>query len=715
MTKKHPNGVAASNYSQNTATASSTHARSCRVYRRRPDRHPFVVDVPGSLFFATRAMPQPNTRYSVIVGESFWRLATYIDSVPSRPEDRIPGKAPHVLLRGPPGCGKSFLVAAASALLGFGPASLRPEEFDSYLSADYRTIYIGDCRRWLESDDPLTYFRMELLRGLRDVSAPTETDDHHSPEHLGCILCVEPFTRVDQVRAFMERCCRWAAEYQPDTLFVFFIDQAEELAAKPHSVPSQIVQILLASVQPILCIFGVTSPFDNDFPWRSHCGLTLSMPYRANALEFNKYIELYSMTASAVASITGQEGGKGMGTGTAGSNMATSAVTPSKSCPILRDSNMIKEYRLWTGGIPVEISDLFGCATSAPGNASPSATLGAYRRSVAARVNHHLISIAALDGKQRNVLLIVLFAIILRIPMDMSGEFNLANILALGPHLTNLMLLDCLQTFYHTTDGIITLADVPAAINLATHLVLTSPNTLTAVCRNWPGLFENVVQAMVHSRLLCAESKRRMARFYAHAKLLWSRPDWRFEGVTETGETVRFKFRQARVVVFAGQTPPPAYFTDANEHHGAAATGGDWDAVAFIPGRTSYWFFDLLIYVPEDRRLYAVTTSAIVGSWLRDLGIRCGPLQAAQQRDEGILQPAILLDQWRDCLKRAGLPKVLVKCVVLKTLDLMTAAGYTPVAETDPGAGGTGTTAVAGDVARLARHLENAAVLKDEE
>lgn len=223
---------------------------------------------------------------------------------------------------------------------------------------------------------------------------------------------------------------------------------------------------------------------------------------------------------------------------------------------------------------------------------------------------------------------------------------------------------------------------------------------------------------MVHSKLLCAEAKRRMSRFYAYAKLLWSKTDWTFNGQNESGESLCFSFKQARTVIFAGQTPPPSYFIDHAEHHGCP-TNGDFDAVAFIPGRTSYWFFDLIIYIPEERRLYAITTSSVVGTWLKDLNSRYGPMQIAQQKDDGILQPAILLDQWKDALKKAGLTKVIVKCCVLKTIDLMMAAGYN--VDNHTGLDETATTEGSGDaskmanIAQLAKHLEAAAVIKDDD
>jgi hypothetical protein len=642
-----------------------------RHYRRRPDRHPFIVEVPSSIFFATRAMSQINTRYPVVVGESFWRLAAYVDSVPSRLEERVAGRPPHIMMRGKPGSGKSYLMAAASALLGFGPASVRPQQLH-YLAADYRTIFIGDCRRWLESDDPLTYFRMELLAGFRDSCHETGPEE----DHLGCLVCVEPFTRVDQVRQFMERCCRVVQETQPDTLLVFFIDQAEELIGRESSIPFQIIQTLL-NVQSPLLVFSVATPLDSDFPFKNQCGVTIDIPYRVTSAEFAKHLEVHSTNS----------GSDENGTTTTAAGY--------------KDVHWWKEMRLWTGSVPLEIAEL----AKMPGTGM-AGKLGAYRRQVAHRTGNMLIAISKLEGRQRNVLLIVLFAVILRVPMDMSGEFNLGNVLALGPAITNPLLLNCLQAFYHTSDGIITMRDVPAAISMAAHLALTSANTLNAVIRTWPTLFENVVHAMMASRLLCAEAKRRLSRFYAHAKFLWGRPNWSIDnGMTEFGEIVRIRFRQPRVVIFASQTPPPTFMhpngPDA-EHHGVPGNG-DYDAVVFLPGRTSYWFFDFFILIPEERRLYAITTSAVVGTWLKELQTRAGPMNLTQQRDDGLLTPLVLLDHWRDTLKKAGLPKVSVKCCVLKTLDLMTAAGYTPPPEEN------------GVVGQLAQQLESSAVLTDDQ
>lgn len=649
----------------------SAAARLKRHYYRRPDRHPFIIDAPSSIFFATRAMPQTNSRYPAVVGEAFWRLAAYIDSVPSRMNERIAGKPPHVLLRGMPGCGKSYLMASISALLGTGPNVPHLPQMH-YLSADYRSVFIGDCKRWLDSDDPLTYFRMELLAGFRDESTDINVEDHHSEEHLGCLVCVEPFVRVEQVRRFMERCCQWIKKYHPDSLFVFFIDQAEELIGKQNSIPFQIVQQLLEAKMPLL-VFSVATPHDVSFPFGSQCGVTIDVPYRVTSQEFAKHVEVHGGLEEK----------------------------------LYKEASWWKDMRLWTSSIPCEIREL----VKMPGPSVP-ARLQAYRKMVAAKVSSQLVGISRLDGRQRNVLLILLFAIVLRVPVDMSGEFNRSNILALGPSITNLLLLDCLQAFYHTSDGIITMKDVPAAVSMAVHLALCSTNTLSSIIRTWPALFENVVHAMMQSKLLCIEAKRRMSRFYAHAKLLWGRQDWQMEGSTEMGESLRLRFRQPRVVIFAGQTPMLPFIapnTPDAEHHGVPGNG-DYDVVAFLPGRTSYWFFDLFILVPEERKLYAITTSAVVGTWLKELQTRAGPMQLQQQRDDGLLTPMILLDHWRDALKRAGLARYTVKCCLMKTMDLMAAAGYSPPADSTA-------TPTADDscVQELAQHLEASSAIKDDD
>lgn len=673
-------------------------ARFQRHYNRRPDKHPFIVDVHSSIFFSTRAMPQTNTRYPTVVGESFWRLAAYIDSVPPQVEDRIPGKAPHVLVRGMPGCGKSYLMAATSALLASGSSTGRPR-LVQYLSADYRTVFIGDCRRWLDSDDPLTYFRMELLGGFRDMVGgdPALIEDHYREDHLGCMICVEPFTRVEQVRHFMEKCCRWLSEHQPDSMFVFFIDQVEELIGRPDSIPYQVIQQLLALQTPLL-VFAITESSagssgstaraleHSNFPFKEHCSAVVDVPFRATAAEFAKHIEVHTgvgeeerFMAAAAAAVTAQSPPPH---GLPGP--AVPPGNPTQQPQLYKEVSWWKDMRLWCGSIPHEIAEL----VRIPG-ASVPARLQKYQRMAATRINATLLpAIARLDGKQRNVLLIVLFAVILRVPVDMSGEFNLSSILALGPAITNHLLLNCIQAFYHTSDGIITMRDVPAATSMAVHLVLCSPSTLTAVIRTWPTLFENVVHAMMASKLLCAEAKRRMSRFYVHAKLLWGRQDWCLEhGATEMGEALTIKFRQPRVVLFAGQTPMAAYLTtptDSNggrleaEHHGQPLEGGDYDATVFIPARTSYWFFDLFVLIPAERRLYAITTSAVVGTWLKELQTRTGPMQLQAQRDDGLLTPIILLENWREMLKKAGLNKITIKCCVLKTADLMAGAGYSP-------------------------------------
>lgn len=629
-----------------------------RKAKRRPDRRPFILEIPGSVFFPSRSMPKACSKYSAIIGETFWRLLAYLDSIPSHVPERIEGKHPHLLVTGVPGSGKSFLLAAASAILGAGtPNGCQPVSARYYsMNGDqHRTVLISDCRRWLDSEDPLQYFRMELLAAFRG-----ETQQCGSEDHPGCLVCVEPFSTLDHAKAYIEKLCAWFTRNHPDTWLVFFIDQAEELKGKESSLPYKIIELLVAAKLPVL-VFSSTTPTSAfpgaDFPFNKVIGARLAVPFRMAQGEFTKLMEHLSTPEDRFWG---------------------------------REMSLWKDVRLWTGGSPGETIRLLG--STATGQSRP--ILQRITRHVeAVRIRTCTVLHVVLEPRQRNILLISLFAMALRVPLDWSDRFNIKELRDLDPSISGLLQTDCLQSFFHPSDGTIAIRAIPTATSMASHLALSHPTVLGSIAPSWLSLFETVVTAMHGSKQLCSEARRRFARFYMYSKITWRcKPDWRIEGKGHLGEELTIKFRHPRIIMFAGQVPSQYHFTSsdgtANEsgltallkpdavldpfHDGSQSAYG---SIVFLPGRTGYHFFDAFIYCPEEKRFYALCTAPIVSSWLKELETRASPAQIQQHRDDGLLTPLILLDSWKECLRKAGFPKISVKCCLVKPSDLLVAFG----------------------------------------
>jgi hypothetical protein len=498
---------------------------------------------------------------------------------------------------------------------------------------------------------------MELLAAFR---AEAQQSGCGADEHPGCLVCVEPFATLDHAKACVDRICGWFTNNRPDTWLIFFIDQAEELKGKENSLPYKIVEILIAAKLPIL-VFSATSPTSSgpyaDFPFSRSIGARLAVPFRMAQNEFTKLMENLGTPEDRFWG---------------------------------REISLWKDVRLWTGGNPGETLRLLGSTNT--GQNRP--ILQRITRHVeAVRIRTCTVLHVVLEPRQRNILLISLFAMALRVPLDWSDRFNIKELRDLDSSISGLLQTDCLQSFFHPSDGTIAIRAIPTATSMASHLALAHPTVLGSIAPSWMSLFETVVTAMHGSRQLCSEARRRFARFYMYSKIIWrSKPDWRIEGKGHMGEDLAIKFKHPRIVMFAGQVPSHYHFTStdssSNESGLTALLKPDgatdpfhdgsqpsYNSIVFLPGRTGYHFFDAFIYCPEEKRFYALCTAPIVASWLKELETRASPAQIQQHRDEGLLTPLILLETWKETLRKAAFPKLSVKCCLVKPSDLLVAFG----------------------------------------
>src|SRR5690606_17897968 len=144
----------------------------------------------------------------------------------------------------------------------------------------------------------------------------------------------------------------------------------------------------------------------------------------------------------------------------------------------------------------------------------------------------------------------------LRVPLDWTEKFHISELEQIDPNLSSVLLTTCLQSFYHPTEGTVTVAGIPTACSWAVHLALSSPALLATFSDGWEALFDTVVSAMVSSKQLCAESKRRFSRFYIHTKLSWhqDRPvPITLTGKNENSEDVSVKFSSYHLIYFQSQ------------------------------------------------------------------------------------------------------------------------------------------------------------------
>lgn len=639
----------------------------------RPDKHPWSMETMGSLFHHSPAFPlrPPHHRYPVVVGQSFWQLSCALDQL-SIPVRRRQNKA-GLLIRGYRGCGKSYLLAAAVQLLPSHPH----EQLEGV--SRWTCCLIPDCAAWQQNGgEQLEYLRLELLTGLGRMIAGNHTGseeellnsasfhDHRAPDHYGCIQCVEPFTRLEQVCSFLRK------KQEQHLHMVFLLDQAE--AFLQHGMTHQTMALIQTMMQVGTVIVSVREEdwllSDDVHPFKQllESFTCLRMPSRMTVTEMGRLLEILpSLDSDDLDDMVDDSGG------------------------------LLREVRWWTGAQASQLDLMFSLELSTSSESSSHSwqrRFEAYEGEWVKRIEVMMEEAGTLlDGPTRNTLLIGLFAMALRVPLDWTDRYQVGQLETclrrLGHSWLPLIRTDCLTTFYHPTEGTVCLLNIPTAPAHATHLALLHPKILARIAPTWESLFNTVTQAMLASAQVCGEAKRRLVRSYLHARLYWyqqgqsEKLNWStITGeMADTGDTIQIQLHDPLVVPFAGVLPAwwrmDLIMSARNREQ----------PVVFVPVSPRHWFFDLMIWLPTDKRLLAITTTPLVGTWIKE-GIAATATSSATATSnttsttttttsmKQLQTPTVTMEAWREALRAAGLTRIgPVRCVVCKATDLMQAAG----------------------------------------
>lgn len=570
----------------------------------------------------------------------------------------LPQYAPtNALITGVRGCGKSHLLTIAAAFLTARNTSDL-----------YRVVSISDCRAWMQSENPVTFFTLELLAAFHrpgtevlrlvpsDSMATANVDVlHEANPYAPPVL----FSSFERLRRWMEAVGRRLAVHA-DMRLVIFVDQLEELyvpTAPPKAkLAAQIFELLVQLRFPVLIATVIPSP-------QAMRGLPpvvrdptrfaeMKMPAILSCDDFDLFLELFAMN--------GEGGGDAV------------------------DQDMLlHDLRMWTGGIPGQIAKFF--ASTGEMWEDTNDRIMNYRRS---RYMAFYDLLATTVGKLEKLPRMHLLLQICRMILHMPTNDPHLSASAASAGLESLFLPAALQKFYHLDEVFVVYRHIPTAITPAVHYALADTKLLAMISSKWSQVLEALLAATLNSPDICEESKRRTVRFYAQFRLFsaafdeeMDRPEAvpiSIDGVSRArgASPVEFVLRgitqynhpfsltlvsgKIRRVIFAGLSPVPSLIPPGR--NGSSHAG---DPILFIPGRTDYCFYDFFVAVPAERTLYAISTL----HFAPDDSILTSTFNTATNAP---LTPFTLLEMWCKDLKDAGYPRFTAKFCFINSRELLT-------------------------------------------
>lgn len=531
-------------------------------------------------------------------------------------------KKPHIFISGPPGCGKSYLLAATSTLLTIVPSlSLRKSQ-NSFLNSDYKSVFIGDCSRWIQSSNPLEYFRVELLAALQNANKDfSDEQDHRSPSHIGCLLCIEPFSRLEQLKKFLERCCLWQEEHEPDTNLLFFFDQVESLTPQT-TLQNSIIQILLDLRLPILIFSSTTSSSSSSITsstttstiiskLQKECSLCLEVPNAFNREEFNKLLSFHSSTIRLPDP-------KSAGEHHLDSSMMSEA------------EEAWKELRIWSGGNPLQVSTIYTIRSNTKKNTWEALSIYAEKRRKKEVLLTPLLQQQQSGKSLTPEILSLLFCIVTRLPICERDLITWApkNIMSLL-HPWNV--ISCFTDTSNPSRPLV-VEGIPTPLNLSFYLSIVD-----SMCRSGgasgSGEFLQPFTVAINWILkgkhsfLCNETISRTLRFYrqfqltvllncggggnvsasAAADVKFDQDIWSFRGAGSNGIDFLRKGK-FMLIIHGGICPCDPYFKEEEgtpSPFGPLKEGGR----LFIPYSTMCQMFDFVIVLGDEVIFYSSNPS----------------------------------------------------------------------------------------------------------
>lgn len=581
-----------------------------------------------------------DTLQRYLVGRQYWRLLSYIQGL--WPSLSTLSRIPHLAVSGISGCGKSWTLSAATSFLR-----------QQRLQTTFRVVAVADCQVWMESADPLSFFCMEMMLAFRNDDGVADLDIVKShivsrPEEL------RPWLGV--IDRFLERA---------NLRLVVMLDQVESLMGKPDAVPNGVIQALIDMKRTIV-VMAMTVDGPSERTAIAHWGFNrlgfhqMHFPYYIPTTDYSYLSDLLFDSPLA-----------------------------------LHEGTLFREVRLYSGGV---MRELVKCLTFGAGDGlqddplqprlpkvitgvEVTTRLEAYRRATIEQVVAKMEStVSKLDRVQRVALLLVIFRMILHLPADAAtSSVNLPR------DVRSLFLPAVIQKFYHPRDSVAHVLHIPTAVGHCVHLALSSAAVLNMLAERPLQVMHKLIASIMDSKTVCAESKRRMVRFYAHHRLTGGH-QVRVMGVTDFEKPMEVDTGKLFVRHhFAGLTPAKDIVAwllaqaivaaDASKLQSGSAALSDISKavpIVFIPGRTDYCFFDYFVFYPSAKRLFAVSTAATPSDWQRKSQPPTAAASSPQR--ESLITPASLVEMWQRVFSDVLPVKFTVHCVSVKPNDLLAAA-----------------------------------------
>lgn len=581
-------------------------------------------------------------------------------SAPPTSEFALTQSPNNALITGIRGCGKSHLIMTAAAFLTA-----------RNMSDLYRIVCIGDCRAWAQSDNPVAYFSLELMMAFRTAAERSSSASTFAEAKTGSTRVEDGnynppgiFISFDDLKNWMEAVGRRQSIHN-DLKMIIFIDQIEELYPPVSSnssnarLAAKIFELLISLKYPILITSLIPSPHTlNAIPQAVRDPAVFAemrMPAVLTYSDFDMFVEVFEASRKFTS----------------------------------EDDPLMHDLRMWTGGVPAQIAKFFTNTNSSPNSALNIASRLVKYRAERMRAFSDLVlsAVAKMERLPRMHFLLQICRMILHIPSD---DPQLSPGAAING-LESLFLPAALQKFYHPEEGIVAYRHIPTAVSPAAHFTLSDRRLLGKLAAKWEQVLEAVLASTLNSQNVCAESKRRVIKFYAQFRLFLvsideeltgatvaEKPEtilnFSFSGQNQFNDRVTFKFSSAclRRVIFAGLSPTPILIPSGKTSPNAASP------LVFIPGRTDFCFYDLFVAIPAEKTLYAVTTcpfdvmlNAGYSGNSNGSNNNSGPGPTVNTATNAPLTPFTLLEMWSKDLKDAGYNKYQIKSVYIPPTDLL--------------------------------------------
>jgi len=519
-------------------------------------------------------------------------------------EESMPMNA---IITGVRGCGKSHLMMTAAAFL------------TARNTTDlYKIMCISDCRSWIQSENPVTFFTMELMVAFQNNCKHRALDGDEATRPKGKTLSdgnyAPPtmFSEFEDLRRWMEAVGTRIAE-RDDLRLVIFIDQLEEVyslissnTGNPNAtLIAKMVDLLISLQYPILIVSLIPINLSLPAAFRDRKKFAeMKMPASITYTDFDMFVELFECSKRLSD----------------------------------EDDSLLHDLRYWSGGIPAQITKFFTSTTLTEANSGSSASnrglnsyegancvasrLVRYRAERAKAFQDLVISAAGkIDRLPRMHLLLQIFRMLLHIPTDDPNISAPAS--ATG--LESLFVPAALQKFFHPIEGIIAYRHIPTAVTPAAYYAMADERFLVRMAPKWGQVLEALVASIMNSKCVCSESKRRIVKFYAQLKLFQLSVDeplyeksqapiqgktlkLSISGITQFNDPFTINLEgltHLRRVIFAGLSPTPCLIPSATK---SCSLLPATSPILFIPGRTDYPFYDFLLAMPSERCLYAIST-----------------------------------------------------------------------------------------------------------